>query len=126
MDPVSKSSKEWDSLKDYVKNTHGQTHNMTVEVKQAFRVERQEETDAWIKAGNDGLADGERLLLWHGSRTTNFAGILKQGLRIAPPEGLFVSFFGPSDLMHIFHFSSCDWLHVRKGCLLCRRKHLFL
>lgn len=31
--------------------------------------------------------DGDRLLLWHGSRSTNFAGILKQGLRIAPPEG---------------------------------------
>ena len=27
-----------------------------------------------------------RYLLWHGSRTTNFAGILSQGLRIAPPE----------------------------------------
>ena len=26
------------------------------------------------------------MLLWHGSRTTNFAGILSQGLRIAPPE----------------------------------------
>lgn len=33
------------------------------------------------------LGDGDRLLLWHGSRSTNFAGILKQGLRIAPPEG---------------------------------------
>jgi poly [ADP-ribose] polymerase 2/3/4 len=28
------------------------------------------------------------MLLWHGSRSTNFAGILKQGLRIAPPEGM--------------------------------------
>ena len=27
-----------------------------------------------------------RQLLWHGSRTTNYAGILSQGLRIAPPE----------------------------------------
>ena len=27
-----------------------------------------------------------RMLLWHGSRTSNFAGILSQGLRIAPPE----------------------------------------
>lgn len=27
-----------------------------------------------------------RKLLWHGSRVTNFAGILSQGLRIAPPE----------------------------------------
>jgi len=24
--------------------------------------------------------------LWHGSRVTNFCGILSQGLRIAPPE----------------------------------------
>ena len=29
---------------------------------------------------------GNRKLLWHGSRLTNFAGILSQGLRIAPPE----------------------------------------
>lgn len=27
-----------------------------------------------------------RKLLWHGSRLANFAGILSQGLRIAPPE----------------------------------------
>ena len=27
-----------------------------------------------------------RQLLWHGSRLTNYAGILSQGLRIAPPE----------------------------------------
>jgi len=26
------------------------------------------------------------MLLWHGSRLTNFVGILSQGLRIAPPE----------------------------------------
>ncbi|KAK0464174.1 PARP-domain-containing protein [Armillaria novae-zelandiae] len=38
------------------------------------------------KEGFITVDDGERLLLWHGSRTTNFAGILSQGLRIAPPE----------------------------------------
>ena len=27
-----------------------------------------------------------RMLLWHGSRITNWAGILSEGLRIAPPE----------------------------------------
>jgi poly [ADP-ribose] polymerase len=27
-----------------------------------------------------------RMLLWHGSRRTNWMGILSQGLRIAPPE----------------------------------------
>jgi poly [ADP-ribose] polymerase len=29
---------------------------------------------------------GNRKLLWHGSRITNYVGILSQGLRIAPPE----------------------------------------
>ena len=32
-----------------------------------------------------------RMLLWHGSRATNYAGILSQGLRIAPPEAPIVS-----------------------------------
>lgn len=63
------------------------------------------ETRAWNAKDYSNLPDGDRLLLWHGSRTTNFAGehddaqvcdgeidgafqgILKQGLRIAPPEG---------------------------------------
>lgn len=27
-----------------------------------------------------------KMLLWHGSRLTNFVGIISQGLRIAPPE----------------------------------------
>ncbi len=29
---------------------------------------------------------GNNMLLWHGSRLTNYAGILSSGLRIAPPE----------------------------------------
>jgi poly [ADP-ribose] polymerase len=29
---------------------------------------------------------GNNMLLWHGSRVSNFVGILSQGLRIAPPE----------------------------------------
>jgi len=29
---------------------------------------------------------GNNQLLWHGSRSTNFAGIIKNGLKIAPPE----------------------------------------
>ena len=33
-----------------------------------------------------------RMLLWHGSRNTNYAGIFSQGLRIAPPEAPVVRF----------------------------------
>jgi hypothetical protein len=52
-----------------------------------FRIERKGEQERWVGGGWDKVDDGQRLLLWHGSRSTNFAGILKQGLRIAPPEG---------------------------------------
>ncbi|KAF8954823.1 poly polymerase catalytic domain-containing protein [Flammula alnicola] len=86
MDPVKKDTKEFENLVAYARDTHGATHRYKVALKHAFRVERAGETEAWHAKGHEKLGDGERLLLWHGSRTTNFAGILKQGLRIAPPE----------------------------------------
>ncbi len=44
-----------------------------------FKVGRDREEAAFTPLHN-------RRMLWHGSRSTNFAGILSQGLRIAPPE----------------------------------------
>ncbi|THU87772.1 PARP-domain-containing protein [Dendrothele bispora CBS 962.96] len=87
MEPLDHKSKEFEVLAAYARDTHGHTHShIKANVKQIYRVERGSETDAFTKAGYDSLPDGERMLLWHGSRSTNFAGILKQGLRIAPPE----------------------------------------
>ncbi|KAA1468416.1 PARP-domain-containing protein [Dentipellis sp. KUC8613] len=87
MDPIRPDSKEFQSLVAYATDTHGSTHNYySINIKHAFRVERAEETQRWIAAGHDKLEGGRRMLLWHGSRSTNFAGILRQGLRIAPPE----------------------------------------
>lgn len=86
MEPISQSSKEFQTLVQYATDTHGDTHHFRATVVNAFRVERESETNAWTAAGFDQIAPGNRMLLWHGSRTTNFAGILKQGLRIAPPE----------------------------------------
>ncbi|KAJ7139532.1 poly polymerase catalytic domain-containing protein [Mycena epipterygia] len=87
MEPIQRISEEFKVLETYVRDTHGHTHgHIKVNVMNAYRVERSGETDAWKKGGYHEMADGERLLLWHGSRSTNFAGILKQGLRIAPPE----------------------------------------
>lgn len=74
MQPVEPQSKEFSSLEAYARDTHGSTHMYSAKVLNAFRVERQNESDAWLKAGHDKLDDGDRLLLWHGSRTTNFAG----------------------------------------------------
>ena len=76
MEPVKPKSREFDALEAYARDTHGSTHNYyRANVLNVFRVERQNEMEAWTKAGYDKLGDGDRLLLWHGSRTTNFAGM---------------------------------------------------
>lgn len=35
---------------------------------------RNGDADKYEEMGYDGLEEGERMLLWHGSRTTNFGG----------------------------------------------------
>ncbi|KAJ7729067.1 PARP-domain-containing protein [Mycena maculata] len=84
--PVAPTSSEYQAIAAYVRDTEVRKSTFTIEVTHVFKVERAGETDAWTQAGHDRLHSGERLLLWHGSRSTNFAGILKNGLRIAPPE----------------------------------------
>jgi len=67
----------------YVKDTHASTHNkFALELVDVFAVEREGEE----KAYDDFCKLHNRQLLWHGSRLTNWIGILSQGLRIAPPE----------------------------------------
>jgi hypothetical protein len=151
MEPVSKSSSEFTALEAYARDTHGQTHrHYAVFVKNAFRVERlapvfvqhfaaeenirsrQSETDAWNQAGFHSLDDGHRLLLWHGSRTTNFAGeptsvfsavgclgFRARYLEAGPPNrstGRYVH----SSLVEICAYvdqlrSSCNWYSLRNG-----------
>ena len=52
---------------------------MLFQVEDLFVVDRDGESEKFKDLGN-------RQLLWHGSRMTNWVGILSQGLRIAPPE----------------------------------------
>ena len=59
---------------------------MQMKVQDIFRIERNGEFDRFSKSPYAKLTSGDRRLLWHGSRSTNFGGILSQGLRIAPPE----------------------------------------
>ncbi|KAH9786472.1 poly (ADP-ribose) polymerase 2 [Citrus sinensis] len=70
-------------IANYLLNTHAKTHSAySVDIVQIFRVEREGETERFRKFSNSK----NRMLLWHGSRLTNWTGILSQGLRIAPPE----------------------------------------
>ncbi|PWW78625.1 PARP-domain-containing protein [Tuber magnatum] len=83
---LDRASKEFGFLEAYVKKTHGHTHSQKLHVEEIFRMHRAVEEERWRADGWDNLPSSDRRLLWHGSRTTNFPGILSQGLRIAPPE----------------------------------------
>lgn len=84
--PLDQKSSEYQALKKYLINTAGHTHNVRYRLQDIFRIERTGEADRFHKSKFSSMKDKNRRLLWHGSRTTNFGGILSQGLRIAPPE----------------------------------------
>lgn len=75
---IPTSSEEYKMIELYVANTSG---HRNLKIVDCFTIER---------TGEDGrfnpLNLGNRKLLWHGSRFSNFPGILSQGMRIAPPE----------------------------------------
>ena len=67
----------------YVQNTHAATHRgYSLELLEVFAAQRHGEDELY----KPWAAMHNRRLLWHGSRLTNWVGILSQGLRIAPPE----------------------------------------
>ncbi|MCJ1403491.1 hypothetical protein MMC11_006714 [Xylographa trunciseda] len=85
MVPLERRTTEYKELENYLLKTHGFTHGVTFKVEDIFRIERKGENDRFAQSPY-GKLQADRRLLWHGSRATNFGGILSQGLRIAPPE----------------------------------------
>lgn len=63
-----------------MKNTTSDNSYYKIEIEEAYEVCRKGEANKF----KEELSN--KKLLWHGSRITNFVGILSQGLRIAPPE----------------------------------------
>ncbi|KAI1320701.1 Poly [ADP-ribose] polymerase 2 [Mortierella claussenii] len=83
--PMDKESERFKLIQQYVKNSHGATHSSyNLEIDEVFDLARQGEDARFEESGFSKLHN--RRLLWHGSRLTNYVGILSQGLRIAPPE----------------------------------------
>lgn len=80
---MPKDSDLFKTINEYLQNTHAKTHNTyTLELDDLFEIDREGEDARFAKWADDK----NRMLLWHGSRVTNWVGILSQGLRIAPPE----------------------------------------
>ncbi|CAK7216949.1 hypothetical protein SCUCBS95973_002986 [Sporothrix curviconia] len=88
MTALDPKSDEFAQLADYLTTTRGATHNVRYKVQDIFRIERKGEKARFdaCKLASSAAKDNDTRLLWHGSRVTNFGGILGQGLRIAPPE----------------------------------------
>jgi len=78
--PLTKESGEYQVIKKYVKRGYpGYNKDFIINV---FALERKGEAERisqWKNMKN-------RMYLWHGSKISNYMGILSEGLRIAPPE----------------------------------------
>ncbi|KAI4164836.1 MAG: hypothetical protein LQ342_001469 [Letrouitia transgressa] len=86
MTPLDHKSSEYKTLADYLIKSSGTSHGIRYRLEDIFRVSRTGEKERFQKSQYSKLKKSDKRLLWHGSRTTNYGGILSQGLRIAPPE----------------------------------------
>lgn len=77
--PINPKEKIYGILNTYL-TAKCKTCARKLKLLEAFEVEREGEKERF----NEKI--GNKRLLWHGTRITNYVGILSQGLRIAPPE----------------------------------------
>ncbi|XP_038573369.1 poly [ADP-ribose] polymerase 2 isoform X1 [Micropterus salmoides] len=81
LEPLDSSCHEYKVIEKYLQSTHAPTHcDYTMTVLDIFSVDREGERNNFLSQLHN------RTLLWHGSRLSNWVGILSQGLRVAPPE----------------------------------------
>ena len=67
---VEPNSEAYEMIKTYIKNTHASTHKQyELEIDRIFELDKDLDNKRFKDVGN-------RMLLWHGSRLTNFVGIL--------------------------------------------------
>ena len=71
--PLESSSREFQHLSDYPVKSSSAGHGLQYEVLDVFRLERMGEFDRFDKSFSN-VKSKNRLLLWHGSRSTNFGG----------------------------------------------------
>jgi len=103
----------------YIEQTKGSTHSSKLAIKQIYEVSRKGENERFNKTSTFG----NRQLLWHGSRLSNFVGIISQGLRIAPPEAPSTGYmFGKGVYFANAVSKSAQYMHAENGTgviLLC-------
>jgi len=87
--PLEKYRAEYQMIEEMVKNTQSTEFKYTIQLDQVFEMAREGEAERF--APYTKLP--HHRLLWHGSRLSNYIGIISQGLRIAPPEAPVTGYF---------------------------------
>ena len=115
LDLVNKNSDEFKVIEKYVRNTHGPTHtSYSLEILEVFKVNREREDVQFRKDIKQN-----KLLLWHGTRLTNFVGILSNGFKIPPIEAPSLAFtFGWFILIDVY-----NKIWFRQRCLFYRHSN---
>lgn len=78
IDPIDQKEKEFKMINEYIQNT---SFGRSIKIIDLFKIERENEA----KVYNPNKLDNKKLL-FHGSRFSNYVGILSNGMRIAPKE----------------------------------------
>jgi len=81
--PLDPTNEDHKLIQQYVSDMQKDNAYVPFDILEIFEIQREGEQEIYKPVANN---IGNRVLLWHGSRLTNYAGILSQGLRIAPPE----------------------------------------
>ncbi|KAK1946348.1 Poly [ADP-ribose] polymerase 2 [Phytophthora citrophthora] len=79
MEPLCKQDNEYKIIEKFITKTNGGNRFSINTILKIARPDEETHKDVLGSLDN-------HMLLWHGSRLSNFVGILSQGLRIAPPE----------------------------------------
>merc|ERR1740129_1509098 len=99
--PLKDDTIAFKTIAEYVNTTHSLLHS-------AYRIQTRNVFQIGDAAQNADYAEfskhiTKKELLWHGSRMSNWSGILSQGLRIAPPEAPVTGYMFGKGL----YFSNC-------------------
>jgi poly [ADP-ribose] polymerase len=87
--PLEKYRAEYQLIEQIVQNTQSDEFKFQIELDEAFEITREGEADRFSPFVNLP----HHRLLWHGSRLSNYIGIISQGLRIAPAEAPVTGYF---------------------------------
>uniref|UniRef100_A0A914ID99 Poly [ADP-ribose] polymerase n=1 Tax=Globodera rostochiensis TaxID=31243 RepID=A0A914ID99_GLORO len=117
MEVLDQNSQEFSLIKKLVDVGHAPTHGIQLEIINVLKIEREVESKRFKKD------IGNLHLLWHGSRLSNYIGILSQGLRISPPEAPVTGYmFGKGIYFADMVTKSANYCYVMNGqglLLLC-------